>query len=131
VGVYVNRPRVFSPTGSDFQLLPHRRVLNLAHETVRAYFILRLNKPILVNKTSGFILETEALEIEAGANAQLRAVLLSKPKASDSSFVLSRTDNLLSTRVLTGDLRVVPLAYPETIQISVGFTNPALQLRAA
>jgi hypothetical protein len=131
VGVYVNRPRVFSPTGSDFQLLPHRRVLNLAHETVRAYFILRLNKPILVNKTSGFILETEALEIEAGANAQLRAVLLSKPKASDSTFVLSRTDNLLSTRVLTGDLRVVPLAYPETIQISVGFTNPALQLRAA
>jgi hypothetical protein len=77
------------------------------------------------------ILETEALEIEAGANVQLRSVLLAKPKASDVVFVLSRTDNLLSTRTLTGDVRVVPLAYPETIQISVGFFNPALQLRTA
>jgi hypothetical protein len=130
-GVYVNRPRLFSPEGSDFQLLPHRRVLNLAHASLRAYFVRRLNQPVLVDRTSGFILEAEALEIEAGARAVLAATLLAKPKASGALFTLSRTDNLLSTKTLTGQARVIPLAYPEFIELDLGFYNPALQLQAA
>lgn len=130
-GVYVNIPRIFSAAGSDFRLLPHRRVLNIAHGALRQYFIRRLNQPVLVDKATGYILEEDALEIEAGANAALRTVLLEKPKASSAIFVLSRTDNLLSTQTMTGEARVVPLAYPETINLSVGFTNPALQTVAA
>jgi hypothetical protein len=130
-GVYVNRPRLFSPNGSDFQLMPHRRVMNLAMETLRSYFIRRLNRPVLVSSTTGFILESEALEIEAGVMAQLRAQLLAKPKASAVQFTLSRTDNLLSTRTLTGSARVIPLAYPEDVELDVGFYNPALQVLAA
>lgn len=129
-GVYVNRPRVFSPEGSDFQLLAHRRVLNITHGALRAYFIRRLNKPVRVNKTTGFILEADALEIEAGARAAMRAVLLTKPKASAIEFALSRTDNLLSAKTMTGDARVVPLAYPEFINLTVGFKNPALAVQA-
>lgn len=130
-GVYVNRPRVLSPSGSDFYLLPHRRVLNLAHEALYAYFVRRLNKPVRVNQTTGFILEEDALEIESGAVATMRAVLLAKPKASAVSFVLSRVDNILSTKTLTGQARVIPLAYPETITLDLGFQNPALQVRSA
>lgn len=129
-GVYVNRPRLFSPETSDYQLVPHRRVINLAHTALRAYFIKRLNRPVIVSKKTGFILETEALEIEAGARAELSATLLAKPKASAVSFKLSRTDNLLSTKKLTGAGRVVPLAYPEDIELDVGFENPALQVQA-
>lgn len=130
-GVYVNRPRIFSPAGSDFQLMPHRRVMNITHDALRQYFIRRLNKPILVSKTTGFILEAEASEIEKGALAVMRATLLAKPKASGIQFELSRTDNLLSTRTLTGQARVIPLAYPEFVNLDVGFFNPALQLVAA
>lgn len=129
-GVYVNRPRIMSAAGSDFQLMAHRRVLNLAHAALRQYFIRRLNKPIQVNKTTGFILETEALEIESGAKAALRATLLAKPKASAIEFALDRDDNVLSTKTLAGTARVVPLAYPETIDLTVGFINPALQVQA-
>lgn len=130
-GVYVNRPRLFSPAGSDFQIMPHRRVLNLTHEALRQYFIRRLNKPVLVSRATGFILPEEASEIEKGATAVMRATLLSKPKASAVQFTLSRTDNLLSTRTLTGQARVIPLAYPEFVSLDVGFFNPALQLLAA
>jgi hypothetical protein len=129
-GVYVNRPRLFSPAGSDFQLMPHRRVLNITHDALRVYFIRRLNKPVLVSKATGFILESEASEIEKGALAVMRATLLAKPKASAIQFELSRTDNLLSTRTLTGQARVVPLAYPEFVNLDVGFLNPALQVVA-
>lgn len=130
-GVYINRPRLFSPAGSDFQLLPHRRVINLAHAALRSYFQRRLNRPVRVSRATGYILEDEAVEIEAGARAVLRAVLLAAPKASDILFTLSRTDNLLSTRTLTGDARVIPLGYPEWVNLSIGFYNPALALQAA
>jgi uncharacterized protein DUF2586 len=130
-GVFVNIPRLFSPAGSDFQIVPHRRVLNLAHAALRQYFIRRLNSPVLVNASTGFILEHEALEIEAGAKEAMRSQLLAAPKASAVNFVLSRTDNLLSTKTLTGSATVTPLAYPQTINLDVGFLNPALQVQTA
>lgn len=126
-GTYVNRPRIFSAEGSDFYLVPHRRVMNLAKASLRIFLIRRLNKPIRVNKTTGFILESEALEIESGANAILRAALLAKPKASNATFVLSRTDNVLSTKELNADVRLTPLAYTESIVEKIGYLNPALQ----
>jgi len=129
-GVYINRPRIFSPAGSDFQLLPHRRVMNLAHAALRVFFMRRLSKVVLVDATTGFILEEEALEIESGALAVMRATLRTKPKASGVLFALSRTDNLLSTKTMTGDARIIPLAYPEFINLTVGFFNPALQVQA-
>lgn len=103
-GVYVNRPILLSPAGSDFQLLTHRRVLNIAHEVLRTYFLRRLNKPVRVDASTGFILEADALEIEAGARAAMRSALLARPKASGIQFALSRTDNLLSTKTMTGTL---------------------------
>lgn len=131
-GVHVNRPRLLSSETSDFQIMPHRRVMNLGKKALRAYLQRRLNKPIRVDKKTGFILEEEAQEIEAGANAVLRDVLLQKPKASDAFFVLSRTDNVLSTKTLTGECRIVPLAYAETVNVDpIAFFNPALQIAAA
>lgn len=129
-GVYVNRPRIFSADGSDFQLTPHRRVMNLAHGVLRVYFIRRLNKTIRVSKKTGFILEEEALEIETGALAVMRGALLQKPKASDVMFTLSRTDLILSTKTLTGQARVIPLAYDEYVELDLGFFNPGLRVVA-
>jgi hypothetical protein len=128
-GVYLNRPRMLSTPTSDFQLIPHRRVINLTKTVIRSYLEERVNEEILVDAQTGFILEEEALEIEAGANAALRGALLAKPKASGARFVLSRTDNLLSTKTLNCSARVVPLAYPEFIDVEIGFENPAIQAR--
>ncbi|MHC4622190.1 MAG: hypothetical protein ACYTEQ_31015, partial [Planctomycetota bacterium] len=84
---------------------------------------------ILVDSATGYILEEEALEIEAGANAALRGALLDKPKASGASFTLSRTDNLLTTSTINCSCRVIPMAYPEFIDVEIGFENPAIQAR--
>lgn len=137
-GVYVNNPRIFSALGSDFEFMQHRRVMNLAKTALRLYFQRRLSKPVLVNASTGFILEAEALEIESGANAILRGVLMAKPKASGGGFAngrdfvrLSRTDSLLSTKTLNVQAGIVPLAYFKAIFIDLGFRNPALQVVAA
>lgn len=129
-GVFVNRPRLFCPAGSDFQLLAHRRVMNIGLQVLRAYFEERLASIILVDKVTGFILESEALAIESGANARLRDALLKKPKASDAYCVVARNENILSTKNLTADARIVPVAYAESVTLSVGFANPALNIVA-
>ncbi len=129
-GVFANWPRIFASAGSDFQLVPFRRVMNIFCETLRGYMIRRIAKPIRVDKVTGYILEADALEIEAGAGAILRAVIMQKPMASKVAFVLSRTDNLLSTQTLTGDGRLTPLGYPKFINLSLGFNNPALRVVA-
>lgn len=128
-GVYINRPRLLSTPTSDFQLIPHRRVMNLAKTVVRSYLEERVNEEILVDATTGYILEEEALEIEAGAAARLKGALLAKPKASAARFVLSRTDNLLSTKTINCTCRVTPLSYPEFIEVEIGYENPAIQAR--
>ena len=129
-GVYPNRPRLFSPENSDFYLMPHRLVMNLAHATVSAYFARRLSKEVVVSRKTGYMLESEALEIESGATNAMRSVLLAKPKASDAYVVLSRTDNLLAKAPMTGRYRVVPLAYPENAELEGAFENPALNVKA-
>lgn len=124
-GVYVNRPRIFSTPGSDYYLHPHRRVMNLARGATYAYLLRRLNKPIRVDRNTGFILEADALAIEAGGRAALAAVLGPAPKASGWSMVVARNDNLLSTFTLNVTTRVISNAYIETIEESIAFTNPA------
>jgi hypothetical protein len=138
-GVYVNNCRILSATGSDFEFAQHRRIYNIARRTLRLYFVDRLSSPILVDAVTGFILESEALEIEAGADAAMRGALRTKPKCSGGGIdgkasrfcKLSRTDNILSTKTLTVQGAVIPLAYPKTINIDLGFKNPAVQVVAA
>lgn len=127
-GVYINNPNLMSAEGSDFQYFQHRLVMAIGKEALYAYLRRRLSKAVSVDKTTGFILESEALEIEAGAETAMRSALLARPKASAVEFTLSRTDNVLSTKTLTGQARITPLAYPKTIEVPIGFTNPALKI---
>jgi len=126
-GTYINNPRLLSASGSDFEFIQHRRIMNIARLALINYFTRRLSKPVLVNATTGTILEEEARDIEAGADALLSATLLTKPKASDARCVLNRTDNIISTKKLRATAYIVPLAYPKLIEIDLGFRNPILQ----
>lgn len=120
-GVYVTNPRLFSPEGSDFQFIPHGLIMDIAQETAYANLALRLNRPVLVDSTTGHIHESDAQEIEAGCEKALEAVLLAKPKASAVNVTVSRTDDILATKTLTVSIQLVPLGYITTINVSIGF----------
>jgi hypothetical protein len=123
-GVYVTRPRIFAPTGSDFVWWQYRSVINRVADAVRRELTRRLRAPVRVNRTTGYILEQDAIDIELGVNAAVDAEVGAGPDVSSHSFVLSRADNLLSTSTLNGSERVVPLAYPDQIGVTLGFVNP-------
>lgn len=125
-GCYVTNPRLFSPAGSDYQFIPHGLIMDISQEVAYQNLALRLNQPVLVDKTTGYIYEADALEIEAGCTAALSAVLLSKPKASSVEVFVSRTDDILATNTLNVTIRIVPLAYITRIDVTMSFLNPAI-----
>jgi len=129
-GAYVTNPRVMAPTGSDFVYAQYRRVMNVACAALDAFFKRRLSVELLLDPKTGFILESEAQEIEGGAEAAMRTAIMVDPMASSLSVTLSRTDNVPSTGTLTVTARVQPLGYPKQIVINLGFYNPALRVAA-
>lgn len=125
VGVFPNRPRVFSPPGSDFYLMPHRRVLNRVHTIMRRYLAKRLNQPLEVNPKTGYLTPAERKSIETSARKALLSELRgAKIAVSDVTVTVSPNDNLLAGNPLTGTYRAVPLAYPEIADFEGGFSNP-------
>jgi Protein of unknown function (DUF2586) len=126
--VYPNRDRCFSAPGSDFFLMVYARVMALMKVTAREFFTPRLHKPIQVNKSTGFIAESEREEMQRSAESYMRSVLMADPMLSSVTVSIAKNDNLISTRTLTVDIRGIPLGYPDTINITEAFSNPALSL---
>ncbi len=125
-GYFITNGNMMAASGSDFNLVQRRRVMDIACATVRAALLFYLNGSVRVNPTTGYIDERDAQAIEAKVNRALSDAVVATGFASSSSVVLNRTTNLLSTNNEPVSVRVVPLAYLKTISVSIGFTNPAL-----
>jgi hypothetical protein len=127
-GIYVNRPRIMSASGSDFYLIPHRLIINIAEDVIYQFLLRRVNQGIVLDKKTGYILKSEAMELNAGGTNALRSALMPVPKVSDAYFEVQRNDNILSTKTIHGRVRVLPLGYVEYFDVEIGFVNPALQV---
>ena len=126
-GVFIGNPNLLAPVGSDFDLWQYRRVMDIACTTTYQVLVEELSNDVRLART-GFILEKDALAIESRVNSALDLALLVTGNASEAKFVLSRTDNLSSTKTATGEVRVIPLGYLKRFAVSLGYTNPALSL---
>ncbi len=125
-GFYVTEPKTMAPTGSDFYLMQFRRVIDIVATTARNALLFYLGKSVRVDKVTGFIDPRDADAIEAKVLAQIKAAVVATGDASDASFKLNRSINLLSTSTQPTTTRVIPLAYLKQLQNDLGFVNPAL-----
>jgi hypothetical protein len=125
-GFYVCNPNLMSAPGSDFKWAQHGRVMDRACEVVNTAATKYLSKRLRLNSTTGFILEAEALSIEADVGSQVRAAIVQPGHAVSASVVVNRADNLLSSPVLRMKVRIVPMAYAKTVECEIAFLNPAL-----
>lgn len=138
-GVYITKSLLFAPPGSDFGLWQYGRVIDEACKTARRSLIAFLNDSVRVNDASsdaspgmpgapGTIDEGDARAIDREVTSALEAALLAPGHTSDVSFRTNRTDNMLSTQKLRGDIAVTPLGYFGSVEVTVGYENPALSL---
>lgn len=129
-GLFVHVPAMMSSPSSDYQRWMHRSVIDKACDLTYEVLVDVLNDDLQLDPVTGFILDKEAKAIESRLKSAFRDGLLSKRAASAVSATVSRVDNIITTKTLTVSVRVVPKGYVEGIDVTVGFTNPALELGA-
>jgi hypothetical protein len=129
-GYYITNPNIMCGPTSDFTLLQYRRVMNEACVVTRNFFTRLLSTDVRLNRRTGFILERDALAIESGNDTQLEAALTATNQASAVETVLSRSDNISTSKTLTVTVGVVPLGYIKIVDATMSFRNPAFNAAA-
>jgi hypothetical protein len=129
VGVYISDSLLMSSAGSDFKYWQLREVMDRAARISYANLVLKLSKSVELNRTTGFILEREAASVESSVSQAMRDELV-PGAATDARTTLSRTDNVLSTGIITTSTRIIPRGYVKAIVEDLAFENPALKAKA-
>lgn len=129
-GSYVTRGRIMATSGSDFENLCNRQVMDVACAVAYDALLNYVNKDLQVDGATGALVESEAQAIEAFVLGKLRAAITAPGHASDVQFVLSRTQDVLTTETLKAKTRVLPKAYSRFIENELSFRNPAFQAAA-
>jgi hypothetical protein len=132
-GYYVTNPNIMSGPESDFDLLQYGRVMDEGCRISNRYFTRLLSSDVRLNRRTGFILERDARAIESGSDSALFAGLEAPGFVSPEGIqtILSRTDNISTTKTLTVTIRLLPLGYIKTVDETISFTNPVFGSLAA
>lgn len=130
-GFYVTRGRLMATTGSDFEVLCNRQVMDAACAIAYDALLNFVNKDLQVDATTGLLVESEAQAIEAFVLGKLRAGITSPGHASDVQFIVDRSQDVLTTGTLKAKTRILPKAYARFIENELSFRNPALEAAAA
>jgi hypothetical protein len=150
-GFYVTSGRMMAAAGSDYDLVPNRRVIDKACRIARASALQYLDEDLRVNKSAadgnttaagqpgapGTIDERDAYVIVIGNStspkpspsncAALEAALSPGADDGDASAVsvqVNRVNALLVNRDLKIKVRVTPKGYARSISVDIGFQSP-------
>ncbi|WP_437309998.1 DUF2586 family protein [Sorangium sp. So ce388] len=132
-GYYVADDVMMAPAGSDFSLVPYRRIMDVACRVARAKLLNYLHANILVQEGTGYIVESVARAIEDDVNVALEAELVAtRPQqhATSARMVLTRDNDILSTQELLAETRIIPPGYAKDIVHTIGFINPTVTTAA-
>lgn len=119
-GFYVTKAKTLAVAGSDYALLQHGRIIDKACRTVREGLLPRLNGKVQCNK-DGTIFDLDAKAIEADVLKLLKRDLLSAGHAVSATVKIDRLYNVLSNKKLRIAVSILPYAYPEIIETTLGF----------
>lgn len=129
IGYYITRPNLMHASGSDFTEMQYGRVMDEAVRTTYNFFVQRLNSRVRLEKSGprkGFILEKDARALETGCTAKLDQALTNNGDITSAETIVSRADNISATKTLTVTVKILPVGYIETVNVTMTFTNPAL-----
>jgi len=130
-GFYVTNANSMANKGSDYSLLQNGLVIDAACTSSYDAMVDYLKATLTVDAKTGTIDEVEAVAAESKVFGIVGAAVLQPGHVTSLSIRINRTDNLLSTRKLRWKVRAVPHAYPNVIEVEIGFVNPALAVLPA
>lgn len=122
-GFFVADDQTMAPVGSDYALLPNRRVMDRACQVAYSA-LLRQKSAKLDTKADGTLADTAAIAVESAIESPLRTALVATDDASAVSVAVNRSENVLASKNVTVSIAVRPKAYAKTITATIGFASP-------
>jgi hypothetical protein len=119
-GFFVKNPKLMSPQGSVFTLLPLGNVMDIGCSLLDQSNTAHINSDIKLNK-NGTIDETAAQVIERAVRGVLRDQMLAKSMISDFDYVIDRTNNVQATSTVNFTATLYARGYVLEIDGTVGF----------
>jgi hypothetical protein len=121
-GIYITSGQMASESGSDYDLVERRRVMDKACREIRAAQLPHLNDNVGVGADGS----PEGLEMFiAHGEAPLKTMITNK-QISAGYIIIPEGQNILSTKTLRTKIRVVPLGKMSYIENEIAYSNPAL-----
>lgn len=123
-GYYLNDDSMCAPVTDDYSQLALGRVIDKAIMIAYQTYVDELNDEITIDengKISVPVIKYLQSRIESAVN------LAMVDEISSFSANIDASQNVLSTGKLTVKAAIVPVGYTKTIEVLLGFANPALQ----
>lgn len=123
-GFFITNPKLMSPAGSIFTLLPLGNVMDIGCSLVYQTGEDNINADVRVN-ANGTIDEIAAQGIESVVRGALRDQMLAKSMISDFSYVIDRTNNVGATSEVNFACTLTARGYILQINGTIGYGSVA------
>lgn len=119
-GIYFTRGNIMSPAGSDFKVIAHRRVMDLASKIFQKVGEMQILNGLRLNASTGYILEKDARKLDRDLLSALEENLADSVSGIQAKF--NRNDVLTGANpTLRAKVRIVPLGYVGDFRGEIGF----------
>jgi hypothetical protein len=122
-GIYITSGQMMSETGSDYNLVERRRVMDKACRQIRAAQLFYLNDVVRVGADGS----PEGLEMFIAQSEGPLRIMKTNGEISNGYVVIPPGQNILSTATLRTKIRIVPLGKMSYIENEIAYSNPALE----
>jgi hypothetical protein len=122
-GYYLNDDPMCAPAADDYSQLAAGRVIDKAITLCYQTYVEELNDEVAIDadgKLSVPVIKYLQSRIETAVNTAMA------DEISSFSAYVDANQNVLSTGKITVKATIVPVGYTKTIEVLLGFTNPAL-----
>ncbi len=121
-GYFIVNPKLASPQGSVFTLLPLGNVMDIGCDLLNQTSEDNINADVLLNR-NGTIDEKEAQKIEKVANGVLRDQMFAKSMISGFNYTIDRSQNVRATSIVKWSATLFSRGYILEIDGQIGFGN--------
>lgn len=124
-GYYFSSDPMAAGSSSDFNKLSRRRVINKASIIAYSTYVEEIGDEVLI-KENGTLDDGVVKYLEAKIENQINLLMTASREISSVTAYINPAQNVLSTNKTKVVLKIVPVGYNESIDVELGFDNPAI-----
>lgn len=112
----------------DYSSLARGRIIDKAIRIAYATYVEEILDEVEINPTNGQIATVKAKYYQALIENAIGTAMVGESEIVSVEAYVDPLQNVLSTNKICIDIRIVPYGYAKQIEVTLGFTNPALSV---